>query len=118
MSIDLDRIKKIRDERLDELQALERKLHSSKVQLFWEQNGTDAEKEEFISERNDIVLARVKLENTILDQIAGRLKELEGSLKEGIDNLKQEIENLNDTVNFLSTISRITGILGRILLLV
>ena len=118
MSINLNLIKDIRDKHLDELRALERELYSSKVQLFWEQNGTDAEKEEFIRERDDIVLSRIKLENTILENIAGRLKELEGGLNDGINNLKQEISDLNNTVNFLNTISRVTGILARVLLLV
>ncbi|KYC43836.1 hypothetical protein WA1_01385 [Scytonema hofmannii PCC 7110] len=119
MLLDIDNLDKIRDERLEQLEKQERELNSSRVQLFWEdvKKRDSAKAEKFFRERRVIVVQRVKLENETLTRIARSLNELEDDLKEGCDNLQTQIDNLNDEVAFLNVISRVTGILARILLL-
>lgn len=118
LDINIDHLEKIRDERLDKLKKQELELNSSRVQLFWEdvKKRDSARAEKFFSERRVIVERRVKLENIILTTIAQSLNELEDDLKEGCDNLQMQIDNLNDEVAFLNVVSRVAGILARILL--
>lgn len=119
MAFDLDQLERSRDERLDQLRKQELELNSSRVQLFWEDNQRDSDnKEKFVRERRAVVIQRVMLENAILAKIAGMLKELEDDLKEGCNNLQLEIDNLDREVDFLNKLSRVTGILARILLFV
>ena len=105
MAVDLAKAATTRDQRLQDLSNLEIKLFSSEVQLFWEQNGTQQEKEDFVTNRTDVVLARAKLENEILEKIASRLLELDESLQAGINNLQQELNSLESTIAILNVIN-------------
>lgn len=117
MASDLDELQKIRDKRLDQLRKQELELNSSRVQLFWEDSQRNPDnKKKFFRERRAVVVERVKLENAILEKIAGMLKELQDDLKEGCDELQSAIDNLNDEVDFFNKLSRVTGILARVLL--
>lgn len=118
MLLDIDNLEKIRDERLELLEKQELELNSSSVQLFWEnvKKRDSAKAEKFFRERRAIVVQRVKLENATLTKIARTLNELENDLQEGCNNLQTQINNLNDEVAFLNVLSRVTGILARILL--
>lgn len=120
VDINLNNLEKIRNERLYQLEKQERELNSSRVQLFWEnvKKRDPARAEKFFRERRAIVVQRVKLENITLTKIVRTLNELEDDLKEGCDNLQMQIDNLNDEVAFFNVVSRVTGILARILLLV
>jgi hypothetical protein len=117
MLLDIDSLEKIRRERFEQLEKQERELNSSRVQLFWEdvKKRDSAKAEKFFRERRAIVVQRVKLENKTLTKIARTLSELEDDLQEGCDNLQTQINNLNDEVAFLNVLSRVTGILARIL---
>lgn len=119
MLLDITHLEQIRDERLEQLEKQERELNSSSVQLFWEdvKKRDPVKAEKFFRERRAIIVQRIKLENVILTKIARSLSELEDDLEEGCRNLQTQIDNLNDEVAFLNVISRVTGILARILLL-
>lgn len=106
------------ENRLEELRELEIKLFSSEVQIFWENNGTEEQKQDFNRARTDIIVARNKIENTTLEGIARRLEENDESLRQGMENLNEEIERLQNLINILNTINRVAGILARIILLV
>ncbi|NMG06176.1 hypothetical protein [Brasilonema sp. UFV-L1] len=119
MLLNIEHLEQIRDERLEQLEKQELELNSSRVQLFWEnvKKRDSARAEKFFRERRAIVVQRVKLENEILTRIARSLNELEDDLKEGCKNLQTQIDNLDNEVAFLNVLSRVTGILARILLL-
>lgn len=114
----LNEIELCREEQLGKLRKTEQKLYSIRVQSYWENHGTPDEKEKFISEREDLTLSRIRLENLVLDKIIIRFKALEGDLKDAREDVEHEIEQLNNTVALLNTIARVTGIIARILLLV
>ena len=92
MSFNIDNLNKIRDERLKQLEKQDRELNSSSVQLFWED----------VKKRDPVTTEQFFMERQI---------------KKGCDNLQTQIDNLNDEVAFLNVISRVTGILSRMLLL-
>ncbi|GAB1538110.1 hypothetical protein NUACC21_07680 [Scytonema sp. NUACC21] len=119
MLINMNEIEKIRTECLAQLKKLEREINSSTVQLFWEDKKRNPEKvKKFFIERRAIVASRAKLENAILARIARSLSELEDDLKEGCKNLQTQIDKLDNEIAFLNVISRVSGILAKILLIV
>ena len=93
-------------------------MNSIKVQTLFEQSTDITAKRAFLKERNEFIITRSKLENTILEKLAERLRLLEPDLKAGIADLDSELAALSDTVSILSAIRRVTGIVARVLLLV
>jgi hypothetical protein len=119
MTLTLKEIEQLRDAKLDELRAIERKLNSSSVQLHWEdQTIPKSQREDFFEQRREIIVLRSKLENEVLARIAKRLEMLEPDLSDGINNLNAQIDRINENIAFINTLSRITGILARILVII
>lgn len=108
----------LRDEIVEKLRNLEIALNSSKIQTLMENEKDSAIKEAFVRERTDIIVARVKLENAILEQISIRLKQLEPDIKAGIKDLENEAKKLKSTIEFMSIINRVTGLLAKVFLII
>ncbi|MHC5611925.1 MAG: hypothetical protein ACYTXA_13145 [Nostoc sp.] len=75
-------------------------------------------KRKFIDERTDLSVLRVKLETTVLEKIAARLKCLEEDLNEGLEALTKSIDDVQNTVDILTTIKNVTGLVARILVII
>lgn len=108
----------LRDEIVDKLRNLEIALNSSKIQTLIDNEKDFAIKAAFLRERTDIIVARVKLENAILERISLRLKQLESDIKAGIKDLENEVKKLKSTIDFLSIINRVTGLLAKVFLII
>lgn len=116
MPVNLDVVKTIREQRLQQLQQQKQYLNSSEVQLFWEQpDKTRDQKKEFVRYRDTIKIACDNLENSLLQEIAEKLEANESVLKAACDNLQGEINSLNNAVAFLNTLSSVISIVGRII---
>ena len=108
----------LRDEIVDKLRNLEIALNSSKIQTLIENEKDPDLKEAFVREKTDIIVARVKLENAILERISVRLKQLEPDIKTCIKDLENEVKKLKNTIDFLSIINRVTGLLAKVFLII
>ena len=108
----------LREKLVNELMALELVLYSSEVQSVIEAEKNLDIKAALIRERTDVVVARVKLENAVLERISARLKQLEPDLKTGISNLENEVKKISNTLSILSIINRVTGLVAKIFLIV
>jgi len=106
-----------RDKLLAELRALEVKLRSPQVQLFFQAKDQET-RARFVSLLNVISVTVNRLSNDQLVGIADQLTALDGDLKAGIANVKDAIKDLNDAIAVLNTISSILGIVGRVVGLV
>ncbi|QLE41338.1 hypothetical protein FD723_13415 [Nostoc sp. C052] len=115
---ELASIDELRNQILKDIRKLELRLNASDVQIEIEKHADANQKRNFIDERTDFSLIRVKLENTILERIAVRLKNLEPELKKGIEELDQAIEDLKNTIGILEAIKGVTSIIARILVII
>jgi hypothetical protein len=110
-------IDEIRNQIIDDINRLELRLNASDVQIEIEKNANENQKRQFINERTDLSVVRIKLENTILERIAVRLKNLEPEIKKGITELDQAIQELENTVGVIEAIKNLTSIIARILVI-
>ncbi len=113
----LPTIDKLRENFINKLRDCELKLNSAEIQQKFENEIDIVKKRKFIDERTDLSVLRVKLETTIIEKIAARLKCLEEDLNEGLEALRKSIDGVQNTVDILTKIKNVTGIVARILVI-
>jgi hypothetical protein len=111
-------IDKLREEFINKLRDCELKLNSAEIQDKFEKENDIVKKRKFIDERTDLSVLRVKLETTVIEKIAARLKCLEEDLNEGLKALNKSIDDVQNTVDILTTIKNVTGLVARILVMI
>lgn len=107
----------LRNQIIDALRKLELALNSTKFQALIEAEQDLKVRKALLRERTDVVVARVKLENIVLERISARLKQLEPDLKAGIKDLENEIKKISDALDILSIVDRVTGLVAKIFLI-
>ena len=111
-------IDKLREEFINKLRDCELKLNSAEIQDKFEKENDIVKKRKFIDERTYLSVLRVKLETTVIEKIAARLKCLEEDLNEGLKALNKSIDDVQNTVDILTTIKNVTGLVARILVMI
>lgn len=107
----------IREELLEELRKVEFKLASLEevISLCTSEKNSPLAKS-FLQARADLIVARAKIENAILEKIAGQIEGLQLELKASISSLNKELEKPENETVLLDAIHKVTGIAARILL--
>lgn len=113
----LNAIDSIREELLQELRKVEFKLgFLEEVLLFCTSEQNAPLTKSFLQARADLIVARSKIENAVLEKIAGQIERLESELKASIIRLNEELEKLENKTALLDALHKVTGIAARILL--
>jgi len=107
----------IREELLKELKEVELKLSSIKeVILLCTSEKNSPLAKSFLQARSDLTVAIAKIENAILEKIAGQIERLQLELKASISSLNKELEKAENQTALLDALHQVTGIAARILL--
>lgn len=107
----------IREELLLELRDIEFKLGSlEEVILICTSETNSSLAKSFVQAKADLIVATAKIENAILEKIAGQIERLQLELKASISSLNQELEKPENETRLLDELHQVTGIAARILL--
>ncbi|MBW4458037.1 MAG: hypothetical protein KME55_38490 [Nostoc indistinguendum CM1-VF10] len=107
----------IREEILEELRKVEFNLSSiEKVIALCTSEKDSPLAKSFLQARADLIVARAKIENAILEKIAGQIEGLQLELKASISSLNKELKKPENETALLDAIQKVTGIAARILL--
>jgi len=107
----------IREELLLELRDIEFKLGSlEEVILICTSETNSSLAKSFVQAKADLIVATAKIENAILEKIAGQIERLQLELKASISSLNQELEKPENETRLLDELHHVTGIAARILL--
>lgn len=107
----------IREELLEKLRKIEFKLGSLEevISLCTSEKNSLLAKS-FLQARADLIVARAKIENAILEKIAGQIQGLQLELEASINSLNKELEKPENQTALLDALHQVTGIAARILL--
>jgi ABC-type transporter Mla subunit MlaD len=103
-----------REELLSHLRSIELRLRSAEVQAFFKTQ-SQADRDRFVSMRNEISQQISQLANAQFQHLADQLNQLSDDLNAGIDNLQSELDSLESTIAILNTISNVLGLVGRVI---
>lgn len=107
----------LREELLEELRDVEFKLGSlEEVILICTSETNLCLAKSFVQARGDLIVAIAKIENAILEKIAGQIERLQSDLKASINSLNKELEKPENETRLLDALHHVTGIAARILL--
>lgn len=101
---------------LAELRARELEARSAQMQAFMQAQPPDVI-ERFVRERSALSEQIQKLEIAQLNQISERLTLLEDDLKVGIKALKRKLQQLESAIGLINSITKIVGLVARVLAL-
>lgn len=108
----------LRDKTVEELKELERKLFSSTVQLWFENNGTLEEQNKFNARRVELSVKISKLDTIRIEKIADKLNKNNSEFQQAINDLSTTIESIDSAIDTLSQLSTLTKIIGNIISIV
>ena len=110
-------IDSIRDELIEELKKVEFKLsYLEEVISLCTSEKNSLLTKSFLQARADLTVAIAKIENAILEKIAGQIESLQLELKASISSLNNELEKPENKNALLDALHKVTGIAARILL--
>jgi len=110
-----DQLNKKRDLTVKELRKKESELFSDEAEIALA-GQPEEEKKKFDQYRAELSRAAERLETAIFAQIVGRFETLSKDLEAGIVALQTNTASIQRTVDFFAALSRVLGIIGRILL--
>ena len=108
----------LRNKTVEELKELERKLFSSTVQLWFENNGTIKEQDDFNTRRIQLSVKISELDTIRIEKIADELKKNNLDFQQAIKDLSTTIKSINSVIDTLSQLSTLTKIIGNIISIV
>ncbi|MEH2015095.1 hypothetical protein [Nostoc sp.] len=113
----LNSIDIIREELLKELKEVELKLCCIEevISLCTSEPDSPLTKS-FLQARSDLTVAIAKIENAILEKIAGQIERLQLEVKASISSLNNELEKPENKNALLDALHKVIGIAARILL--
>jgi hypothetical protein len=108
----------LRNKTVEELKELERQLFSSNIQLWFENNGTIQEQDNFNARRVELSVKISKLDAIRIEKIADKLNKNNSEFQKAIKDLSETIKSINSAIDTLSQLSTLTKIIGNIISIV